>query len=351
MKAILMTAAGNADVLQLRDIAIPELPSPHHLLREARRRRGESARHQAARQACLLPRQAARDTRLRRRGHRGKDRQRGDALQGRRCGVFLQRRASGDEPGCYAEYTTLHEEYCAAKPANLQLAGQRRIAAGADHRVGSTGRARQSASRANHPDPCRRRRRGAYRGAARPPSRRAHRRDGQRRQKGRAGAWSRRGKNHPLPRAGFRAGSAELDGRKRCGRGARHGGRRDFPALAECRAHRRQDGQPALHPAVAGRYATGAAAQPVAVLRADAHPASDEAARRAHPPAQDTGTGRATRRGGQARRAGVAQAAAGRCGAGTPPDRGGRHDRQDHADDGRHSLPSPGDTSCEGCGT
>src|SRR3989338_1423831 len=32
MKAILMTTAGNADVLQLRDIPKPELPSPHHLL-------------------------------------------------------------------------------------------------------------------------------------------------------------------------------------------------------------------------------------------------------------------------------------------------------------------------------
>ncbi|HEU0282339.1 MAG TPA: zinc-binding dehydrogenase, partial [Gallionella sp.] len=27
----------------------------------------------------------------------------------------------GSEPGCYAEYTTLHEDYCAAKPANLSL--------------------------------------------------------------------------------------------------------------------------------------------------------------------------------------------------------------------------------------
>jgi NADPH2:quinone reductase len=27
----------------------------------------------------------------------------------------------GDEPGNYSEYTTLHEEYCAAKPANLSL--------------------------------------------------------------------------------------------------------------------------------------------------------------------------------------------------------------------------------------
>ena len=27
----------------------------------------------------------------------------------------------GDEPGCYAEFTTVHEEYCAAAPANISL--------------------------------------------------------------------------------------------------------------------------------------------------------------------------------------------------------------------------------------
>ncbi|MDH2916273.1 MAG: alcohol dehydrogenase catalytic domain-containing protein, partial [Gallionella sp.] len=31
MKAILATAAGSTEVLQLRDIPQPELPSPHHL--------------------------------------------------------------------------------------------------------------------------------------------------------------------------------------------------------------------------------------------------------------------------------------------------------------------------------
>jgi NADPH2:quinone reductase len=35
--------------------------------------------------------------------------------------VFFCNGGIGDEPGCYAEYTTLHEDYCAAKPANLSL--------------------------------------------------------------------------------------------------------------------------------------------------------------------------------------------------------------------------------------
>jgi NADPH2:quinone reductase len=35
--------------------------------------------------------------------------------------VFFYNGGIGDEPGCYAEYTTLHEEYCAATPKNIGL--------------------------------------------------------------------------------------------------------------------------------------------------------------------------------------------------------------------------------------
>jgi NADPH2:quinone reductase len=35
--------------------------------------------------------------------------------------VYFCNGGIGDEPGCYAEYTTLHEEYCAASPANISL--------------------------------------------------------------------------------------------------------------------------------------------------------------------------------------------------------------------------------------
>ena len=120
MKAILMTAAGNADVLALSDIEKPELPSPHHL-------RVKLAT------AGVNPL----DTKLRAKPIYYPDRlptilgcdgagiveKTGSAVTRFKVGdaVFFNNGGIGDEPGCYAEYTTLHEEYCAASPANLSL--------------------------------------------------------------------------------------------------------------------------------------------------------------------------------------------------------------------------------------
>jgi len=120
MQAILMTAAGNADVLQLREIARPGLPSPHHLLVKL-----------AA--AGVNPI----DTKLRAKPVYHPDKlpailgcdgagivaETGSAVTRFKSGdaVYFCNGGIGDEPGCYAEYTTLHEEYCAAKPANLSL--------------------------------------------------------------------------------------------------------------------------------------------------------------------------------------------------------------------------------------
>ena len=120
MKAILMTAAGNADVLQLRDIPIPALPSPHHLLVKL-----------AA--AGVNPI----DTKLRAKPVYYPDKlpaipgcdgagiveETGGAVTRFKAGdaVYFCNGGIGDEPGNYAEYTTLHEDYCAAKPANLGL--------------------------------------------------------------------------------------------------------------------------------------------------------------------------------------------------------------------------------------
>ena len=124
MKAILMTAAGNAEVLQLREIAKPELPSPHHLRVKL-----------AAAGVNPL------DTKLRAKPAYYPDRlpailgcdgagiveQTGSAVTRFKAGdeVFFCNGGLGgnllDEPGCYAEYATLHEEYCAAKPANISL--------------------------------------------------------------------------------------------------------------------------------------------------------------------------------------------------------------------------------------
>ena len=120
MKAILMTAAGNADVLQLREIETPGLPSPHHLLVKL-----------AA--AGVNPI----DTKLRTKpvyypdnlpailgcDGAGIVEEIGGAVSRFKVGdaVYFCNAGIGDEPGCYAEYTTLHEDYCAAKPANLSL--------------------------------------------------------------------------------------------------------------------------------------------------------------------------------------------------------------------------------------
>ena len=120
MKAVLMTAAGSADVLQLREIDKPELPSPHHLRVKL-----------AAAGVNPL------DTKLRAKpvyypdklpailgcDGAGNVEVIGNAVTRFKVGdaVYFNNGGIGDEPGCYAEYTTLHEEYCAASPANLSL--------------------------------------------------------------------------------------------------------------------------------------------------------------------------------------------------------------------------------------
>ena len=120
MKAILMTAAGSPDVLQLREIAKPELPSPHHLLVKL-----------AA--AGVNPI----DTKLRAKPVYYPDKppailgcdgagiveEIGSAVTRFKVGdaVYFCNGGIGEEPGNYAEHTTLHEDYCAAKPANIGL--------------------------------------------------------------------------------------------------------------------------------------------------------------------------------------------------------------------------------------
>lgn len=120
MKAMLMTAAGDADVLQLRDVALPELPSPHHL----------RVRLAAAGVNPL-------DTKLRAKPAYYPDKlpallgcdgagmveSVGSEVTRFKVGdaVYFCNGGLGDEPGNYAEYTTLHEEYAAKAPANLPL--------------------------------------------------------------------------------------------------------------------------------------------------------------------------------------------------------------------------------------
>lgn len=120
MKAILMTAAGSADVLQLREIEKPALPSPHHIRVKLAaagvnpvdaKLRAKPAYHPDKLPAILGCDGA------------GVVETAGEAVTRFKAGdeVFFCNGGLGDEPGNYAEYTTLHEEYCAAKPANLSL--------------------------------------------------------------------------------------------------------------------------------------------------------------------------------------------------------------------------------------
>lgn len=120
MKAILATAPGGTDMLQLRDIPKPELPSPHHLRVKLAaagvnpvdaKLRAKPAYHPDKLLAILGCDGA------------GVVEAVGDQVTRFKVGdeVYFCNGGLGDEPGNYAEYTTLHEEYCAAKPANLSL--------------------------------------------------------------------------------------------------------------------------------------------------------------------------------------------------------------------------------------
>ena len=120
MKAILMTAAGSPDVLQLRDIPKPDLPSPHHmrvkLAAAGINPLDAKLRAKPVYYPDKLPAILGCDG-------AGIVEAMGSAVTRFNVGdaVYFCNGGIGDEPGCYAEYTTLHEDYCAAKPANLNL--------------------------------------------------------------------------------------------------------------------------------------------------------------------------------------------------------------------------------------
>ena len=115
-----MTAPGDAGVLQLREIAKPDLPGPNHLRIKLAaaginpldtKLRANPAYHPdklPAIPGCdgagIVEATGAEVTRFKV----------GDA-------VYFCNGGIGDEPGNYAEYTTVHEEYCAASPSNLPL--------------------------------------------------------------------------------------------------------------------------------------------------------------------------------------------------------------------------------------
>ncbi len=124
MKAILMISPGSAEVLQLCEIATPTLPTPHHVLVKLTAAGVNPLDTKLRSKPVYFPNQlpailgcdgAGVITAIGSAVSRFKI---GDAVYFNNGGLGGNQ---GDEPGCYAEYTTLHEEYCAAKPANLSL--------------------------------------------------------------------------------------------------------------------------------------------------------------------------------------------------------------------------------------
>ncbi|GAB1235415.1 zinc-dependent alcohol dehydrogenase family protein [Ferrigenium sp. UT5] len=121
MKAVLATAAGGPEVLQQQDIPLPALPSPHHIrvklaaagVNPVDAKLRASPAYHPDKLPAILGCDGA-----------GVVESIGSAVRRFKVGdeVFFCNGGIGDEPGCYAEYTTLHEEYCAAKPANLSPA-------------------------------------------------------------------------------------------------------------------------------------------------------------------------------------------------------------------------------------
>ncbi len=120
MKAILATAAGSPDVLQLREVPKPDLPSAHHvrvkLAAAGINPLDTKLRIKPAYYPDKLPAILGCDG-------AGIVEEAGSAVTRFKTGdaVYFCNGGLGDEPGCYAEYTTLHADYCAAKPANLSL--------------------------------------------------------------------------------------------------------------------------------------------------------------------------------------------------------------------------------------
>jgi len=121
MKAVLATAFGSAEVLQFCEVPTPELPSPHHVRvrlaaagvnpvdTKVRAKPGYFPDGMPMILGCdgagLVESIGAAVTRFKP----------GDE-------VYFCNGGLGDEPGCYAEFTTLHEDFCAAKPAGLTMA-------------------------------------------------------------------------------------------------------------------------------------------------------------------------------------------------------------------------------------
>jgi NADPH2:quinone reductase len=120
MKAILMTAAGGADVLKLADIPLPELPGPEHIrvklhaagINPIDTKLRKSPAYYPDNLPCVLGCDGA-----------GVVESAGAAVNRFSPGdeVYFFNGGLGNEPGNYAEYTTVHQDFAAFKPRHVTM--------------------------------------------------------------------------------------------------------------------------------------------------------------------------------------------------------------------------------------
>lgn len=120
MKAILMTAAGGADVLQLADIPLPELPTPEHIrvklhaagINPIDTKLRKSPVYYPNNLPCVLGCDGA-----------GVVESVGAAVNRFSPGdeVYFFNGGLGNEQGNYAEYTTVHQDFAAFKPRHVTM--------------------------------------------------------------------------------------------------------------------------------------------------------------------------------------------------------------------------------------
>lgn len=121
MKAVLLTAAGGPEMLRVKDVPVPELPGPEYLrvrLRAAGvnpvdyKLRLKGGYHPERLPVILGCDGAGVVDKIGNQVNRFKP---GDEV------FFFNGGIGGPEPGNYAEYTVVHQDYAARKPANLSM--------------------------------------------------------------------------------------------------------------------------------------------------------------------------------------------------------------------------------------
>lgn len=122
MRAILLTMAGDVDALKMADVVIPTLPSPHHLRVRLRAAAVNPVDYKMRKRGGFFPDKLP--TILGCDGA-GEVDAIGDAVTRFKVGdavYFFNGGIGGPDPGNYAEYTTIHEDYAALKPQNVSMA-------------------------------------------------------------------------------------------------------------------------------------------------------------------------------------------------------------------------------------